>query len=120
MTTQTGDSQAVNSVSYEGQAPSFGGFDSADFAIDRPNQHILEVNLRLSLDARALFEAALSDAEAANGLDDRGVQRLLQALGQRQYSSPPPDQEIPAIITLRARDIDPASIGDLLAEADLL
>lgn len=119
MTTQTGETQPAIEVTYEGPAPSFGGFDSADFAIDRPNQHILEVNLRLSADARALFEQALSEG-GADRLDERGVQRLLAAIGGRLYGATSAGDLIPPIITLRARDIDTGTISDLLTEADLL
>ena len=119
MTTQTGEPQPGIEVRYEGPAPSFGGFDSADFAIERPNQHILEVNLRLSLDARALFEQALADG-GADGLDDSRVQRLLGAIGQTLYPATAEGAEIPAIITLRARDIEPGTISALLTQAGLL
>ena len=119
MTTQTGGTPPAIEISYEGPAPSFGGFDSADFAIDRPNQHILEVNLRLSADARALFEQALSDG-AEDGLDEGSVQRLLVAIGMRRYGAIPANELIPPIITLRASDIDAGTISDLLTEAGLL
>jgi hypothetical protein len=119
MTTQTGETQPAIEVSYEGPAPSFGGFDSADFALDRPNQHILEVNLRLSSDARAIFEQALAEGRA-DGLDETSVQRLLAAIGMRLYGAIPAGDLIPAIITLRARDIDADTISDLLTEAGLL
>ena len=119
MTTQTGERQPAIEVRYEGPAPSFGGFDSADFALDRPNRHILEVNLRLSADARAPFEQALSEG-GADGLDEAGVQRLLVAIGMRLYGAIPAGDLIPPIITLRARDIDAGTISDLLTEAGLL
>ena len=119
MTTQTDETQPAIEVRYEGSAPSFGGFDSADFAIDRPNQHILEVNLRLSADARALFEQALAERGAAS-LDERGVQSLLVAIGMRRYGAMAAGDLIPAIITLRARDIEAGTISDLLTEAGLL
>ena len=54
MTSPASNAEDLIDIEYEGAAPSFGGFDSADFAIDRPGHHILEVNLRLSADARAV------------------------------------------------------------------
>ena len=53
----------------------------------------------------ALFEQALSEG-GADSLDEGGVQRLLIAIGMRLYGAIPAGDLIPAIMTLRARDID--------------
>ena len=119
MTSPASNTEDLIDIQYEGVAPSFGGFDSADFAIDRPGHHILEVNLRLSSDARALFEAALR-AAGAPGLDTDGVAKLMRELGQRQYRDLARHDEILAIITLRARDIEASAVNEILSGAGLL
>lgn len=119
MTTPTSNPQGLIDVRYEGVAPSFGGFDSADFAINRPGHHILEVNLRLSADGRALFEEALRSA-GKPALDDRDVAAVMQALGLRQYRALAGQDEILAIITVRARDLSSSTVNEILSEAGLL
>ncbi len=119
MTSPASNAEDLIDIEYEGAAPSFGGFDSADFAIDRPGHHILEVNLRLSADARALFEDALRNADAPD-LDTSGIASLMRELGQRHYRELAMHNEIPAIITLRARDIDASAVNEILSGAGLL
>lgn len=101
-------------VTYEAEAPTFGGYASADFFVQRPGQHSLEVNLGLAADAQAVFEAKVGPLDAA------GVQALLRALAQRVYRSfITAGHEPPAILLLRAEDIDARVVDDLLSEAGL-
>ena len=115
----TSDTEEPIAIHYEGPAPSFGGFDSADFAIDRPGRHVLEVNLRLALDARARFDAALAEA-GRSALDADGAQGVLRGLAQLEYGEGEGEVDPPAIRTLRAWDIEPASVDAILTEAGLL
>ena len=102
-------------VRYEGAAPTFGGYDAADFIVRQPHQPALECNLGLAQDARALFE------ERAGALDEEGVQTLLRALAARLYRGRlAKGQEIPAILLVRARDVDRGEVEALLTEAALL
>jgi hypothetical protein len=119
MTSPASNTEDRIEIQYEGAAPTFGGFDSADFAIDRPGHHILEVNLRLSSDARALFETALRAADAPD-LDAHGIANLMRELGQRQYRDLARHDEILPIITLRASHIDASAVNEILSGAGLL
>lgn len=110
MTTSAGDME----ITYEGEALTFGGYLSADFFVRRSGHAGLEVNLGLAADARALFE------ESAGALDEPGVQAVLRALAGRVYGSyVDAGREPPAILLLRASDIEASAIGDILSEAGL-
>lgn len=119
MTTPASDARSAVEVEYEGPAPSFGGFDSADFVLDRPHHHRREVNVRLAVDARALLDQALADA-GRGPLDAVGAQAVLRALAARLYASVPDPETIPPIVTLRARDVAAWPVRDVLSEAGLL
>jgi len=110
MTTSTGDLE----ITYEGEALTFGGYVSADFFVTRPGHPGLEVNLGLAADAQALIE------ETSGTLDDEGAQAILRSLAGRMYRSYiDAGREPPAILLLRADDIDARIVPDLLAEAGL-
>lgn len=119
MTTPASDARSEVEVRYEGPAPSFGGFDSADFVLDRPHHHRREVNVRLAVDARALLDQALSDA-GRPALDAAGAQAVLQVLARRFYGSVRDPEAIPPIVTLRARDVAAWPAREVLSEAGLL
>lgn len=110
MTTSAGDLE----ITYEGEALTFGGYSSADFFVRRSGEHSLEVNLGLAADAQALFEAATG---ALSGDD---VQALLRALAGRVYPGYIDSGRLPpAILLLRAEDIEAGAVGDILSEAGL-
>ncbi len=113
--TRPSDSRTIElRVQYEGAAPTFGGFEAADFILRRPHHPSLECNLGLAQDARALFEAR------AGALDDRAIQALLRAIAPRHYSRLlARGEDIPAIILLRASDIDPSEVDAILLEAEI-
>ena len=108
MTTSAGDLE----ITYEGEALTFGGFVSADFFVQRPGHPSREVNLALAADAQALFE------QPDRPLDGDGVQAVLRALASRVYRRyVDVGREPPAILMLRAADIDAADVDDILREA---
>ena len=110
MTTQA-DATALE-IRYEGSVPTFGGTDAADFILIRPHHRRLECNLQLARDARAVIEAV------SGPLDDEGVQAVLRALAERLYRDfVARNHDVPAILTVRARDVDDAAA--LVAEAGL-
>lgn len=110
MTTSAGDLE----ITYEGEALTFGGYSSADFFVRRDGEHSLEVNLGLAADAQALFEAQTG---ALSGDD---VQALLRALAGRVYPGYISGGRLPpAILLLRAEDIEAGAVGDILSEAGL-
>ncbi len=113
MTTEANRSASDLEIRYEGSAPSFGGWDAADFIIVRPHQHSLECNLQLSQDARALFGAK------TGGVDEEGAQALLRALAARLYARFAAEGEIPAIFMVRASEIDAGDVDAILEEAGL-
>ncbi len=114
MTTSADSDTEEIEIAYEGPSITFGGYDAATFLLSRPRQPALELDLRLALDARELFEAK------ASALSDESVQALLRALASHLYRERLAEgQEIPAILTVRASHIDPAVIDDILAEAGL-
>ena len=99
-------------ITYEGEALTFGGFVSADFFVQRPGHPGLEVNLALAADAQALFE------QPDRPLDGDSVQAVLRALASRVYRRyVDAGREPPAILMLRAADIDAADVDDILREA---
>jgi hypothetical protein len=108
MTTSADDLQ----ITYEAEAPTFGGFQAADFFVVRPHHPGLEVNLGIAQDARALFEATAGPLDAAQ------IQAILRALAGRVYRRyVDAGHEPPAILLLRAADIDAATVGETLADA---
>lgn len=101
-------------IRFEGMAPSFGGFDSADFLLHRPHRPQLECNLRLAQDARALVEARTGP------LSDRQLAALMLALAERYYPAVMANgAEPPAIETLRARDLERLGLDGALRAAGL-
>ena len=113
MTTSAGSEITVE-IQYEGPTVGFGGYDGADFFIHRPHQHSLECALQLAMDARRLIE------ERTGPLSQTVVQALLKALAQRFYRERIAlKQKIPAIHTIRAREIEAGSIDAILHEAGL-
>ena len=112
MTTDT--SPSAIEITYEAAVPTYGGIDAADFMISRAGQANIECALYLALDARQLFEGR------SGRLEDAQVQRLLQALAASYYSTVvAAGQEPPAIATLRAADIDAASVDEMLTAANI-
>ena len=112
--TTSAESDLNVEIRYEGPAVGFGGYDAADFFIYRPHQHSLECALQLAMDARRLLE------EQTGPLSEGAVQALLKALAQRFYRERIAlKQEIPAIHTIRAREIEAGSIDAILHEAGL-
>ena len=110
MTTSAGDLE----ITYEGEAPTFGGYASADFFVRRASGHSLEVNLGLAADAQAVFEAR------TGALSGDGVQAVLRALAGRVYRDyAAAGRTPPAILLLRAEDIQADAVGDILSEAGL-
>ena len=79
MTTSAGDLE----ITYEGEAPTFGGYASADFFVRPARGHSLEVNLGLAADAQAVFEAR------TGALSGDGVQAILRVLAGRVYRGVP-------------------------------
>ncbi|MEE9277467.1 MAG: hypothetical protein V3V06_03560 [Dehalococcoidia bacterium] len=112
MTTPASGAREIE-VRYEGPAPTFGGYDSADFIIVRPHQARYECNLRLGLDARRLFE------ERTGPLDDEAAQTVLRALAGRLYPRLVEAGEVPAITLVRASDLEASEVEAVLAEAGL-
>ena len=107
MTTSADDLE----ITYEGEAPTFGGFASADFFVQRSGHPGLEVNLALAADAQALFE------QPARPLDVSGVQSVLRALAGRVYREyVDAGREPPALLMLRAADIDAGTVSEVLSE----
>ncbi|PZC48393.1 MAG: hypothetical protein DK306_001003 [Chloroflexi bacterium] len=101
-------------ITYEAEALTFGGYAAADFFVQRAGHHSLEVNLGLAADAQALFQAHTAP------LDNDAVQAILRALAGRVYRTfIDAGHEPPAILLLRAADIDAHVIADILSEASL-
>lgn len=99
MTTNASDAEI--DIQYEAAAPTAGGLDAADFAIRRPGHATLEVALYLALDARQAFEAACGP------LSDAQTQALIRAIAGGLYPALIAEGVTPpAIITIRAGDID--------------
>jgi hypothetical protein len=113
--TSASDSQTIEvRVQYEGAVPTFGGFEAADFILRRPHHPSLECNLGLAQDARAVFETR------AGALDDAAIQAVLRALAPRHYGRlVARGEDVPAIILLRAHDIDEAEVDAILLEAEI-
>ncbi len=109
------ESQTIDlRVQYEGAVPTFGGFEAADFILRRPHHPSLECNLGLARDARGVFEAR------AGALDEAAIQAILQVIAPRHYGRlMAQGEDIPAIILLRANDIDASEVDAILAEAGL-
>ena len=113
--TSGSDSQTIEfEVQYEGAVPTFGGFAAADFILRRPHHPSLECNLGLAQDAQAVFEAR------AGALDAASIQGVLRALARRHYGGlMERDEDIQAIVLLRASDIEPGEVEAILLEAGI-
>ena len=110
MTTSADDVE----ITYEGEALTFGGFASADFFIERAGHPGVEVNLALASDAQLLFEQPGAALEAAS------IQGILRALAGRVYRTYiDAGREPPAILMLRAADIDATVVDAIRSEAAL-
>lgn len=115
MTTPASSDAADLEITYESEAPTFGGWVAADFILRRPHHHALEVNLGLAQDAQTLFEAE------AGPLDSTGLQAVLRALAGRVYPGYiAAGQEPPAILMLRADDVEAGAVAAILGEAGLV
>lgn len=114
MTTTAGRDASQLDIQYVGPALSFGGLVGADFQLHWPHQAQVECSLTLALDAREALEAGrapLSDAE---------VQAVLQALAVRLYGRMEQSgRTIPALMTLRARDLSEDDRRAALVEAGI-
>ena len=114
MTTAAGSDALDLDIQYEGPALSFSGLVGADFQLHRPHQAQVECTLSLALDARQALEA---DRAA---LSDEQIQAVLRALALRIYARlEQSGREIPAIVTLRARDLSADDRSAVLAEAGI-
>ena len=98
-------------VTYQGPVETFGGFDAADFILQRPHQPSIECNLGLAQDARALFESHMGK------LDDSGIQGLLKVIASRHYLAIlTRGENVQAITLLRASDIQSDEIGEIVRD----
>ena len=114
MTIHSSSDAAELQVAYESEARTFGGFVAADFILRRPHHHAREVNLGLAQDGQALFEATAGPLAAS------ALQAVLRVLADRVYPAYiEAGQEPPAIVLLRADDIDVDEVGGILAEAGI-
>ena len=114
MTTDANTHPDALTITYVEQSLGFGGDDAATFLVDRPGHPKAEYDLRLAMDALELFQAKTGDLDA----DQR--QRLLQALATRVYPRLfSGEQRLVAIAVVRARDIAPSEVDDILADAGL-
>ena len=114
MTTDANPHLDALTITYVERSLGFGGDDAATFLVDRPGHPKAEYDLRLAMDALDLFQAKTGELDA----DQR--QRLLQALAARVYPRLfSGEQRLVAIAVVRARDIAPSEVDDILADAGL-
>lgn len=114
MTTDANIRPTALEITYVEPSLGFGGDDAATFLVSRPGHPKAEYDLRLAMDALALFQAKAGELSA----DQR--QRLLQVVAQRVYPRLfSGEQRLVAITVVRARDIDPSDVDDILAAAGL-
>ena len=98
-------------VTYQGSVPTFGGFDAADFILQRPHQPAIECNLGLAQDARALLESHIGK------LDDSGIQTLLRVIAARYYlATITRGENVQAITLLRANNIQSDEIEEIVRD----
>ncbi|MCY3887379.1 MAG: hypothetical protein OXG19_06705 [Chloroflexi bacterium] len=114
MTTDANTHPDALTITYVERSLGFGGDDAATFLVDRPGHPKAEYDLRLAMDALDLFQAKTGELDA----DQR--QGLLQALAARVYPRLfSGEQRLVAIAVVRARDIAPSEVDDILADAGL-
>lgn len=112
MTTDASDIEI--DIEYEAAVPTAGGPDAADFQIRRPGHAILEVALYLALDAKQAFEAACGP------LSDDQTQSVIRAIAGGLYPALIADGVTPpAIITIRASDLDDEQFNHTINAAGL-
>ena len=114
MTTDANTPSNALTITYVERSLGFGGDDAATFLVERPGHPKAEYDLRLAMDALELFQAKTGE------LNTDQKQRLLQALATRVYPRLfSGEQRLVAIAVVRARDIDPSDVDDILADAGL-